>query len=207
MRPTVTCTVPPPGLATPAVALTPVLTPLFARPRSSLTTTDPDGLVRVTAGGDATADRNVADGDCIRTSLLPLLKLFQGGWEIVPDPPSFRSPGSARPPTTVSANTSGNQYSVRARARTRTKTLYGNHVPFPYADTGEFGTLFTAIRAPLSSIRRYRDDDASSPLLPLFFKLPLLPDSRSASLDRLALRTPTSENTLIDLDLPSLVIL
>ena len=214
----VTCPVPAPGLAIAAGVLTPVVlvqpglgSPLallpFARGRSSLTATDPDGLARATAGGDATADRNVADGDCIRPSLLPVLKLCQGGWEIIPDPPCFGSPCPARSSSaTVSANHKRRLVTVLAHAKT--KRLYGNHVLFTCAVTGEVGTLFAAIRAPLSSIRRYRDDDASSPLPPLLFKLSLLslPDWRSASLRRLSLRTVASENTLIDFDLPNLVI-
>ncbi|RPD82125.1 hypothetical protein L226DRAFT_16855 [Lentinus tigrinus ALCF2SS1-7] len=75
---------------------------------------------------------------------------------------------------------------------------------------GELGTLddglisSPAVFTPLSSIRRYRDDRSSLPLLPFFW---LLLGSTSASLIRLELRTPVSVNMLIGgFVLPSFVI-
>ena len=88
----------------------------------------------------------------------------------------------------------------------------GNHLLFTVGEIGELGTLddglisSPAVFTPLSSIRRYRDDRSSLPLLPFFW---LLLGSSSASLIRLELRTLVllSVNMLIGgLDLPSFVI-
>ena len=88
----------------------------------------------------------------------------------------------------------------------------GNHLLFTVGEIGELGTLddglisSPAVFTPLSSIRRYRDDRSSLPPLPFFVARFLV--SRSASLIRLALRSPASENMLIDgrALLPSFVI-
>ena len=96
----------------------------------------------------------------------------------------------------------------------RTIYIHGNHLLFTDGEIGELGTLedglisikSPAVFTPLSSIRRYRDDRSSLPPLPFFVARFLV--SRSASLIRLALRSPASENMLIDgrALLPSFVI-